>query len=181
MTSCEDAAPKEQPSISSSGCESARLVRDWERFGPAMAAKDAVVTLVVHYKPRPSEGEPFKLKLKVPSTKTVEAAMKAFAKAVAKSDRGYGLVIDPADCYAKRIDAPPPEPTGHAPVDDAALERWEDAQAYVRPETTVGKVFPDGRGALRLVRRDDVPEKDVDDTNWGAPRELSFWTITTKG
>ena len=56
--------------------------------------------IVAHYKPRPSEGEPFKLKLKVPRTKTIQAVVKAFAKAVANSPRGYGLVLDAADCYA---------------------------------------------------------------------------------
>ena len=48
-----------------------------------------------------------------------------------------------------------------------------------RPEALVG-TFSD-REELRVVRRDDVPEKETDDTNWGAPRETSFWTITTKG
>lgn len=48
-----------------------------------------------------------------------------------------------------------------------------------RPEALVG-TFSD-REELRVVRRDDFPDKETDDTNWGAPRELSFWTITTKG
>ena len=94
--------------------------------------------------------------MKVPKTKTVASMIKAFAKAVAKSERGYGLTIDIGDCFVNRMD-----------------------DTYVRPETLVAEFA--NKEELKLIRRDDVPEKEVDDTNWGAPRELSFWTITTKG
>ena len=76
----------------------------------AVMAALEVVSLVVHYKPRPKENcEPFKLKLKVPATKTVAALMKAFCKAVATSQRGYGLLLDPDDCFVTKMDAPPPK------------------------------------------------------------------------
>lgn len=139
-----------------------------------------MLTLYVHYRPRREEGAEFKLKLGLPKRKTVAAMMKAFAKAVAKSDRGYGLTIDVAECFVTKMDVPPPAQTGNKGADAAARRAWENALAYVRPETLVGDAFRH-KEDVRLVRRDDVPEDEVDETNWGAPRELSFWTITTKG
>ena len=65
-----------------------------------------MLTLYVHYRPRREEGAEFKLKLGLPKRKTVAAMMKAFAKAVAKSDRGYGLTIDVAECFVTKIELP---------------------------------------------------------------------------
>ena len=139
-----------------------------------------VVSLVVHYKPRPKENcEPFKLKLKVPATKTVAALMKAFCKAVATSQRGYGLLLDPDDCFVTKMDAPPPALTGTATVDEKALRKWEDALTYVRPDALVGESFAH-REEIRLVRRDDLPEPDVDTTNWATPRPTAFWISNMK-
>ena len=112
-------------------------------------------TLIVHYKPRKKEGEPFKLKLTVPPTKTVAAVASAFVKAVAKSDRGYGLSLDATECFVNRMD-----------------------DSYVRPETLVSEL--ENKEELRLVRRDDVPEKEVDTTNWATPRPTAFWISNMK-
>ena len=49
----------------------------------------------------------------------------------------------------------------------------------MRPEALVETLSD--KEELRVVRRDDVPEKEVDTMKWGAPRDHSFWTITTKG
>lgn len=92
----------------------------------------------------------------MPQSKTVKALVKAFAKAVARGERGYGLTLDVADCFVNREDG-----------------------TFVRPDALVATLAD--KEELRVVRRDDVPEKEVDTTNWGAPRELSFWTLTTKG
>jgi hypothetical protein len=146
----------------------------------AVMAALEVVSLVVHYKPRPKENcEPFKLKLKVPATKTVAALMKAFCKAVATSQRGYGLLLDPDDCFVTKMDAPPPALTGTATVDEKALRKWEDALTYVRPDALVGESFAH-REEIRLVRRDDLPEPDVDTTNWATPRPTAFWISNMK-
>ena len=118
----------------------------------AAAVQKEALTLYVHYEPRKAEGEPFKLKLKVPLTKTVGAMTAAFAKAVARSERGYGLTLDASDCFVNRMDA---------------------QSTYVRPEALVSEF--DDREEIRVVRRDDVPEPEVDTTNWAAPRPTAFW------
>jgi len=114
----------------------------------------ATVTLIAHYKPRPSEGEEFKLKLKVPGTKTVNAVVKAFAKAVAKSPRGYGLVLDATECFVNLPDG-----------------------TYVRPETLAGDL---GAPEIRIVRRDDVPETRADDTDWARAKPTAHWIANCK-
>ena len=73
------------------------LRRTAARAMAAAAKEQEMLTLYVHYRPRREEGAEFKLKLGLPKRKTVAAMMKAFAKAVAKSDRGYGLTIDVAE------------------------------------------------------------------------------------
>ena len=123
----------------------------------AAAVRKEAITLFVHYAPRKTEGEPFKLKLKVPKSKTVAAMTAAFVKAVARSERGYGLTLDASDCYVNRMDA---------------------ENTYVRPEALVSE-FSD-REQIRIVRRDDVPEPDVDTTNWSTPRPTAFWISNMK-
>ena len=50
--------------------------------------------------------------------------------------------------------------------------------SYVRPETLVSEL--ENKEELRLVRRDDVPEKEVDTTNWATPRPTAFWISNMK-
>ena len=116
-----------------------------------------VITLYVHYTPRETEGEPFKLKLKLKKTKTVQQMVAAFVKGVARSSRGYGMELDASSCYVNRIN------------DDAT---------YVRPETPVSAFA--NKEEIRIVRRDDVPEKWADPTNWKTPRATAFWIAGMK-
>ena len=93
--------------------------------------------------------------MKVPKTKTVASMIKAFAKAVAKSERGYGLTIDIDDCFVNRMD-----------------------DTYVRPEALVSEFA--NKEEIRIVRRDDVPEVEKDTTNWSTPRPTAFWISNMK-
>ena len=118
-------------------------------------AQDAL-RLTAHYKPRTTEGEPFSLSLKVPGSKTVEALLRAWAKAVSKSPRGYGLSIDTDNLYITKSD-----------------------ETYIRPETRVADAFAD-REEIRIRRRDDVPEAAADTTNWSKARPTAFWIANNK-
>ena len=45
--------------------------------------------------------------------------------------------------------------------------RYTTPLRYVRPETLAGEL---GASEIRIVRRDDVPEKRADDTDWARAR-----------
>lgn len=103
-TPVETAAEREKAALKAARASLKAAEKAAERSATSADDSAEVLTVFVSYTPRDSEGEPFRLKMKVPRGKTVKALVKAFAKSVARSERGYGLTLDPAECFVNRED-----------------------------------------------------------------------------